>query len=155
MDPLPSGGAVRSGFHDCWREAFAFTDDDFASGTVLDLWNFSQKQQLIDRGVPRLSEVSPVDLGLTAASAQVVPAEGLTKALRQWFQVSGTWPGGGQFFLDSAGLRAAMEAWQFPLHFIDFETSAVAIPFRRGQRPYETVAFQFSHHVLKSGGRQG
>lgn len=50
-------------------------------------------------------------------------------------------------------MAAAMREWRYPYHFIDFETSAVAIPFRRGQRPYETVAFQFSHHVMREGGR--
>jgi len=34
---------------------------------------------------------------------------------------------------------------KYPYHFIDFETSTVAIPFHKGMRPYEPVAFQFSH----------
>ncbi|MGH7383295.1 MAG: DUF2779 domain-containing protein [Candidatus Methylomirabilales bacterium] len=32
---------------------------------------------------------------------------------------------------------------------MDFETSMVAIPFNKGRRPYEQIAFQFSHHVLE------
>ncbi|MFM7010409.1 MAG: DUF2779 domain-containing protein [Betaproteobacteria bacterium] len=39
-----------------------------------------------------------------------------------------------------------------PYHFIDFETSTVAIPFHAGMRPYEAVAFQFSHHVMQADG---
>jgi hypothetical protein len=39
------------------------------------------------------------------------------------------------------------------LHFIDFETSAVALPFHGGMRPYEQVAFQFSHHLMHADGR--
>lgn len=39
-----------------------------------------------------------------------------------------------------------------PLHFIDFETTAVAIPFTKGRRPYETIAFQFSHHTIDADG---
>ena len=50
-------------------------------------------------------------------------------------------------------MAAAMREWTYPLHFIDFETSTVAIPFSRGRRPYETVAFQFSHHVMHADGR--
>jgi hypothetical protein len=45
-----------------------------------------------------------------------------------------------------------MAAWQYPYHFIDFETSAVALPFHTGMRPYEHVAFQFSHHVMEADG---
>lgn len=41
-----------------------------------------------------------------------------------------------------------MDSWIYPLHFIDFETSKVAIPFNKGRRPYEDYAFQFSHHVM-------
>ena len=52
-------------------------------------------------------------------------------------------------YLDRDGLAAEMKKWKFPLHFIDFETSAVALPFYHGLRPYEQVAFQFSHHVVE------
>jgi hypothetical protein len=38
------------------------------------------------------------------------------------------------------------------LHFIDFETSTVALPFTAGRIPYEQVAFQFSHHVYYEDG---
>jgi hypothetical protein len=49
-------------------------------------------------------------------------------------------------------LKSEMDKWKYPLHFIDFETSAVALPFTRGRRPYEQVAFQFSHHQLEEDG---
>ena len=45
-----------------------------------------------------------------------------------------------------------MSHWKYPLHMIDFETSTVAVPFYRGLRPYEDVAFQFSHHVIHAEG---
>jgi hypothetical protein len=46
-----------------------------------------------------------------------------------------------------------MNEWDYPLHFIDFETSMVAIPFNKGRRPYEQTAFQFSCHSLYEDGR--
>jgi hypothetical protein len=49
----------------------------------------------------------------------------------------------------SCGVRK----WNYPLHLIDFETAAVALPFHAGRRPYEQVAFQLSHHVLEADGR--
>jgi hypothetical protein len=45
-----------------------------------------------------------------------------------------------------------MEKWRFPLHFIDFETAAPALPFTRGHHAYETVAFQFSLHNIDENG---
>lgn len=52
----------------------------------------------------------------------------------------------GDVYLDVAGIKTEMNKWEFPLHFIDFETSAVALPFYDGMHPYEQIAFQFSHH---------
>ncbi|MBK7962448.1 MAG: DUF2779 domain-containing protein [Bdellovibrionales bacterium] len=40
-----------------------------------------------------------------------------------------------------------------PYNFIDFETITSAIPFSKGMRPYETVAFQFSHHTVDADGK--
>jgi hypothetical protein len=49
-------------------------------------------------------------------------------------------------------LRHELESWKFPLNFIDFETTAVAIPFIKNLRPYEQLAFQFSHHIVYENG---
>jgi hypothetical protein len=43
--------------------------------------------------------------------------------------------------------------WQWPLHMIDFETNTVALPFYKGMHPYETIAFQFSHHIMHENGQ--
>jgi len=45
-----------------------------------------------------------------------------------------------------------MDACVYPLHFVDFETTAVAIPFNKDRRPYEQSAFQFSHHTIDAAG---
>ena len=45
-----------------------------------------------------------------------------------------------------------MDTWKFPLNFIDFETSMSAPPFNKGKRPYEQIAFQFSHHTVSEDG---
>ena len=45
-------------------------------------------------------------------------------------------------------LFSKMNDWNFPLHFIDFETSMVAVPFNKNRHPYEQIAFQFSCHTL-------
>ena len=42
---------------------------------------------------------------------------------------------------------------QFPLHFIDFETCMTPIPFHKGRKPNETIAFQFSHHEIQQRSR--
>jgi hypothetical protein len=137
----------RNGLHDCWRDAAGFTAADFAAGSVLDLANFRGKQALIDQKILRLSEV-PLERLRSRGCAQ-----GLSLGQRQAMQVTGHWAGRPDFFLDAPLMRRAMSTWRFPLHFIDFETARVAIPFFAGQRPYANIAFQFSHHVIEADGR--
>ena len=55
-----------------------------------------------------------------------------------------------RFYLDVEGIKNEMDTWKFPLHFIDFETSAVALPFYEGMRPYEQIAFQFCQLNLQA-----
>jgi hypothetical protein len=138
---------MRSGLHECWREAAGFTDADFARGTVLDLWNFRGKQALIEQRVLRLADV-PLD-----ALSDQGSGDGLSRGMRQAMQVTGRWPGRAEFFIDAPLMRREMDSWAFPLNFIDFETARVAIPFFAGQRPYANIAFQFSHHVVEADGR--
>ncbi len=146
----PSGASQRSGFHECWKEAKGWNDLDFAEGTVLDLWNFRGKERLIQQGVCKLSQVTKEDLKLT--EHEYSP---LSNSERQWMQVAGL-PADSQtqgYYLDRDGLNSAMREWKYPLHLIDFETAAVALPFHVGRRSYEQIAFQFSHHVLEADGR--
>lgn len=42
--------------------------------------------------------------------------------------------------------------FQYPLHFIDFETTRPAIPHNKHDRPYEQLAFQWSCHTLTAPG---
>lgn len=51
-------------------------------------------------------------------------------------------------FTDPA-LPQAIASWQWPLHFIDFETSAMALPYHAGMRPHEMVGFQWSCHSVQ------
>lgn len=144
-DPLAPG--QRSGLHECWKEATGLDVDELARGTVLDLWNSRDRQNLIERGVFRLADV-PLD-GLDTEAA----ADGLTRGQRQAMQVTGRWPGRPDFFTDASRMRHEMAQWRHPWHFIDFETARVAVPFFAGQRPYANIAFQFSHHVVDAEGR--
>lgn len=144
----PLGDALKSGHAECWKEANGWSDADLAEPTILDLWNFRGKQKLIDQGVLRLAEVTKQDLKLTPGS------HGLSNSERQWLQVDGL-PiehKSAGFFLDHDYLASEMDSWVYPLNFIDFETATVALPFHRGMRPYESVAFQFSHHVMEADG---
>jgi hypothetical protein len=145
--PVPE---TRSGFHECWKQATGWEDSDFAEGTVLDLWNFRNKDALIRQDIFKLRQVTKETLGLTTVATRA--SSGMSRGERQWLQVSGQWPGRSDFYLDHDGLRGQVSRWRYPLHFIDFETSRTALPFHKGRRPYEQVAFQFSHHLMMEDG---
>lgn len=42
----------------------------------------------------------------------------------------------------------------YPLCFIDFECSRMALPYHKGMRPYENVAFQWSCHTIEKPGAE-
>lgn len=50
----------------------------------------------------------------------------------------------------SDALPGILRSFPFPLHFIDFETTALALPYHAGMHPYEPVAFQWSCHTLEA-----
>ena len=45
-------------------------------------------------------------------------------------------------------LKSELRMMKKKIHFIDFETSRMALPYHKGMRPYENVAFQWSCHTL-------
>lgn len=54
----------------------------------------------------------------------------------------------------SPDLRDVLKSHEYPLHFIDFETSRMALPYHKGMRPYGQVAFQWSCHTVHSPGEK-
>jgi hypothetical protein len=52
----------------------------------------------------------------------------------------------------SPDLVRRLQHLPYPLQFIDFETSRVAVPYHAGMRPYEQVAFQWSCHTIREKG---
>lgn len=54
----------------------------------------------------------------------------------------------------SPEFQNVLNSYIYPLHFIDFETYTGAIPFHRGMRPYELIAFQWSCHTITHKGAE-
>jgi uncharacterized protein DUF2779 len=49
-------------------------------------------------------------------------------------------------------LRSNIEALVYPLHFVDFEVSRLALPYHAHMRPYGQVVFQWSCHTVAAPG---
>ncbi|MBV5330758.1 MAG: DUF2779 domain-containing protein [Chlorobium sp.] len=145
------GDTLKSGFRECWKAATDLKDQDFDDGTVLDLWNFRDKQKLIEQGIYKISQIRRSHLGDFTDKPDT---DGLNRKQRQWLQLNGIPKDNdhGGYYFDSELAKQKMSGWKFPLHFIDFETSTAALPFYKGMSPYEPVAFQFSHHIMEADG---
>ena len=135
-----------SGFKECWSTQLGWSDEMFDYPLILDIWNFRSKQKLIDEGILLMKEVRVDHIGKIISNSD----GSLSTTERQWLQVRKTVDKDTEPYIDIEGLKAVLESFVFPLHFIDFETSMVAIPFYKGRRPYEQTAFQFSHHIVTS-----
>lgn len=57
-----------------------------------------------------------------------------------------------EFLLDGFAEEMTVRNLTYPLHFIDFETSQMALPYHAGMRCYENVIFQWSCHTIPSKG---
>ncbi len=145
--PEEEAAGLMSGFKECWSGHFSWTSDHFEQQSVLDIWNFRDKDKLIAAGRVTLHDLTDDDFRLKDDGKQ-----GLSLSYRQKMQADKARSGDNSHYLDRDGLAAEFGKWKFPLHFIDFETSAPAIPFSSGRRPYEGLAFQFSHHVVHEDG---
>ena len=51
-----------------------------------------------------------------------------------------------------AGLAAALDRLEYPVHFLDFETFNPALPVYPMTSPYQVIPFQWSLHVLDADG---
>jgi hypothetical protein len=140
---------LRSGMTECWKSATGLSEIKWP--LVTELWNgLSGPRSYADELTKNLKhfmhEIDEADIAPVGKSK--VSNFGLTPHERRMEQIKRTVLKTTDSYFDADGLREEMESWTFPLHMIDFETSAVAIPFFKGLRPYEGVAFQFSHHII-------
>ena len=89
--------------------------------------------QLHAGGVHRMSDL-PIER-LNAKQAQVVDCH---RESRPWV---------------ADNLDGVLKAFEWPIHFVDFETSAVAVPTLKGSGPYQAVPVQWSCHTLQQDGQ--
>ena len=134
--------SLLSGFEQCWKSI----DPSFSLETdhIFKIWRFNKTktQDLIDRGIYKMEDLYHSDSLLDEVNLKD----------RQFMQLEKMVTNSQEEFIDKK-LYKEMDQWQFPLHFIDFETSIVAIPFHINRSPYEQIAFQFSCHTLDEDGR--
>jgi predicted RecB family nuclease len=103
---------------------------------VMDLIGITQDkfEQLVEFGVEEISEI-PDEFPLSVLQERIKNCVA-----------------DGQAFL-APELEDELMDVQYPVHFLDFETVASAIPRYPNTRPYQPIPFQWSNHILYQDGR--
>ncbi len=138
------------GFRKCWREALGWDDKQFSKPHVFDIWDYRSTDKLMENGIYLMEELDPDLVFMQEKNGKEIDFKS-DHARRQHLQVTKTLGEDKSEVLDPA-LFDEMKQWIYPLHFIDFETSMVAIPFTNHRRPYDQIAFQFSCHTVDEAG---
>jgi hypothetical protein len=128
-----------SGFKHCFTKQHQWTVSDFGKPTAMQIWNYRGKN-LMEQNRLLMEDLTEDDFNIKTIAGKISSSE------RQWIQVEKAVASDSSIYVEKEELKQEMDKWIFPLHFIDFETSTVALPFTSGRKPYEQVAFQFSHH---------
>jgi hypothetical protein len=132
---------VKNGFRECWGD---LADPEphilelYFGGTVKEV------QALIEAGKTSLfdlpeSALSKKDGSMGARAQRQLIQMRNSKSITEW--------------IDPA-LGDILSSHAYPLHFIDFETSSLAVPYHAGMRPFENVAFQWSCHTIEAPGAE-
>ena len=138
--------AEKNGFRECWG-ASAYHPESlltlYYGGAITDQNGGYYFDELINNGKRYLADIDHERLRngkgeLGPRGVRQVTQLNNTAASTEWM---------------SNELRAGLH-FDYPLHFIDFETYTGAVPYHAGMRPYETIAFQWSCHTITALGEE-
>ena len=135
----------KDGFRECWGPLADVTPhllDLYSVGTLTGRSGESLVKELKAQATVSLFDVP--DEVLVKADGTVGP-----KNARQLRQIKHT-RAGTPWVSPTLGER--LGAITYPLHFIDFEASRVALPYHAGMTPYGLLGFQWSCHTLAAVG---
>jgi hypothetical protein len=141
---------LKSGFNECWLSQTNLTELQLKEENLsTEIWGGAAGSrslcgELIEKDIYLLKDVEEEDVAPKTSKVY----EGLSPLERRMEQINRVKENTSESYFDIDGLKEQMANWKYPLHMIDFETSAVALPFFKGLKPYETLAFQFSHHTI-------
>ena len=138
---------LKSGFKKCFNKQLGWTEKEFNEPNAFEIWDFRSWKSLEESQRLLLKDLDETDFG-----DEKPKAGKMSRVERQLIQREKAINGDEVPYVLKDELREEMSNWKYPLNFIDFETSTSPLPFFSGQKPYEQVAFQFSHHIYHKDG---
>lgn len=109
---------------------------DLPEYTVFDIafLKNDKRRDLLSRGIVAITDV-PDDFQLSS---------------KQRIQVDAA--KSGEILIEREAIAERMASWEYPLHFLDYETFAYAIPQFDGVKPFQQMCFQYSLHTIDEPG---
>lgn len=150
---------LKSGFDECWSKKTGLKDEELHDKknpmiSEVNATGFShgEKDRWIEKGRIFIKQLTSDDMGEKAKKDN--GKTGWDHIQRKWIQINSV----KNETKDAVVLKKELaqelkDNWHYPLHFIDFETTNSALPYHENMRPYENVAFQFSHHIAFEDGK--
>ncbi|WP_335973236.1 DUF2779 domain-containing protein [Gaetbulibacter jejuensis] len=117
-------------------DSFKYFNEDIPEYSIYEIGRISAKKiiELVDQDVFAIADI-PSDYKLNDKQQLQV------ESVRQ-----------NQPIIDSKEVENKLSSLEFPLHFIDYETYASAIPRIDGVRPHQHIPFQVSIHTMQQDG---
>ena len=146
---------LKSGVRECWVGNGSVKETEFTQPLVTELWGGhagggkGPVQKLMDLSKYLLKDAERSDFDSKNERGE----DGFGNHDRREVQITKVKNDETTPQIEIDALKRRIEQWKFPLHFIDFETSMMPLPWYHGRRPYEGVAFQFSHHTISDKGK--
>ncbi|MGB0744370.1 MAG: DUF2779 domain-containing protein [Opitutales bacterium] len=138
---LAEGNTPGDGWHQCWGSLAEPKPHVYHLNQLYSLKQNGRGQQLladqkIQEGKTSLFDITVDELHGEHATRQTIQLEH-QRAGTEWI---------------APELGDAIAELEWPICFLDFETSMSALPWYPGMKPYQLMPFQFSAHVLHSDG---
>lgn len=138
---LKGDGSCGDGFHQCWDQLAKPSPHLFDLHQLYQLKAQENKQVLLADEKICEGTTSLFDIGEAELHGE--------HAKRQRLQLN--YQQSGEEWIDPE-LSEQIAGLNWPIAFVDFETTMAAIPWHAGLKPYETLPFQFSAHILHEDG---
>ena len=140
---------LKSGYEECFIKQHKWGEKEFKKPNIFDIrgMHFTKGIKLFENNTFFMDALTIDDIGYKEETGRLSNTE------RAWLQIEKEVKNDKSIYVDKVGLKEEISNWIYPLHFIDFETCTAALPFNKGRRPYEQIAFQFSHHIFHKNGQ--
>ena len=137
---------TKSGYLECWTSQLKISNNQAKKPKVYNVSNLMSAKKIMADGTYFMEDLDESNIDVKLAVGRFSASE------RQWIQIEKEKNKDTTPVVKLNGLRDELHSWIYPLNFIDFETSGMALPFTIGRKPYEQLAFQFSHHIVYEDG---